>query len=574
MKPYDELVHENELLQQRLEELQELLTAIRTGSIDALVVDGPRGEQVYTLESADHPYRLFVETMNEGAVTLTVDGTIAYCNQRAGDFLGKPLEQLFGRYFPDFVASGHRSDMETLLEHADTAGVRGEFLLGPSRSDAIPVQISARRISKPDENTLCLVITDLRGQKLQQALQESEDRLRELAGQLEERVEARTRDLVASRQHLLALTAELDRTERRLCSRLATELHDYLAQLLVLGRLKIGSARSRWTASDPFIANVISEIDDIFAKSIAYTRTLMAELSPPVLQLGLPAALRWLGEQMMNHGLTVEFHTAQEDLPLPGDHVMLLYQSVRELLINVIKHAKTSQAVLSIVLESDDLLTIVVQDEGDGFDPSLLHIKAASEHFGIFSVSDRMEALGGWCRTESAPGKGTIITLGLPLRLAVEVPQMNTAVITSRTPVPLAEKGSVVHRVLLVEDHAMVRQGLRAILETFEEMTVVGEASNGEEAVSVVSEVKPDVILMDINMPKMDGIEATKLITAAYPSGVVIGVSVNDSQPMIDAMKKAGAAGFVTKEAAAEQLRDVIASLTRTAPRSACIAPH
>jgi DNA-binding NarL/FixJ family response regulator len=79
---------------------------------------------------------------------------------------------------------------------------------------------------------------------------------------------------------------------------------------------------------------------------------------------------------------------------------------------------------------------------------------------------------------------------------------------------------------------------------------------------------------MDINMPKMDGIEATRRITAAYPAGVVIGVSVNDSQPMIDAMKKAGAAGFVTKDAAAEQLHHTITTLTRAATRSACVSPN
>jgi PAS domain S-box-containing protein len=574
MKPYDDLVRENEVLQCRLEEVQDILTAIRTGSVDALVVDGPSGEQVYTLESADHPYRLFVETMNEGAVTLRGDGIISYCNQRAGDLLGKPLEQIFGSYFSEFVASGDRSTIERLLKQADVSGVRGEVLLGGSTSESIPVQVSARRLTKLDGTSLCLVITDLRSQKLQQALQESEDRLRVLAGQLEERVEQRTRDLVASRQHLLALTAELDRTERRLCSRLATELHDYLAQLLVLGRIKIGSARSRWTGADPLVANVITEVDDIFAKSIAYTRTLMAELSPPVLQLGLPAALRWLGEQMANHGLTVDFHTAQDDLPLPDDHVMLLYQSVRELLINVIKHAKTSRATLSIGFEGTDVLTIVVQDDGRGFDPNSLQTNAASEHFGIFSVRERMEALAGWCRTESAPGKGTTITLGLPLRLAVELLPNDIGARTCPAPLPLIEKNSIVHRVLLVEDHAMVRQGLRAILDTFEDVTVVGEASNGEEAVSVVSETRPDVILMDINMPKMDGIEATRRITAAYPAGVVIGVSVNDSQPMIDAMKKAGAAGFVTKDAAAEQLHHTITTLTRAATRSACVSPN
>jgi PAS domain S-box-containing protein len=573
MNPHDDLVRENQELQIRLEEVQEILTAIRAGSVDALVVDGPDGEQVYTLEGADHPYRLFVETMNEGAITMTADGTIVYCNHRAGDLIGKPLEQIFGRQFSDFASYGDRSRLEALLKQADEVGVRGEFDFEASNNEPIPVQVSARRLPKRYGSSLCLVITDLRAQKRQEALQESEERLRSFAENLEKRVDERTRDLVASREHLRALTAELNRTEQRLCNRLATELHDYLAQLLVLGRLKIGAARSLWRASDPSVSNVISELDDIFAQSIAYTRTLMAELSPPVLQLGLPTALRWLGEQMANHGLTVEFHTAQDDLRLPDDHVMLLYQSVRELLINVIKHAKVSCATLSITLEDTDLLKIIVQDRGKGFDPHSLHIKRVGEHFGILSVSERMEALGGWCRMDSAPGVGTTVTLGLPLRPAIEPLSNDTVAASGQAPVSSVEKASIVHRVLLVENHAMVRQGLRAILESFKDVTVVGEASNGQDALSVVSELRPDVILMDINMPTMEGIEATKLITAAYPSGVVIGVSVNDSEPMVDAMRKAGAAGFVTKDAAAEQLHAAISSLARGAPRSAYVSP-
>lgn len=84
-KSADELVQENDLLVTQLEEAQEILTAIRTGGVDALVVDGPNGEQVFTLESADYPYRTFVESMNEGAVTLAMDGTIVYCNRQFAD---------------------------------------------------------------------------------------------------------------------------------------------------------------------------------------------------------------------------------------------------------------------------------------------------------------------------------------------------------------------------------------------------------------------------------------------------------------------------------------------------------
>lgn len=106
----------------------------------------------------------------------------------------------------------------------------------------------------------------------------------------------------------------------------------------------------------------------------------------------------------------------------------------------------------------------------------------------------------------------------------------------------------------------MVRQGLRTILDGYEDVTVIGEAGNGTEAVSMAADLNPDVIVMDINMPKMDGIEATKQIKAAQPETIVIGLS-NTSPQVTEAMKLAGAAAFVSKEAAAEELHGTIAVL-------------
>ena len=200
-------------------------------------------------------------------------------------------------------------------------------------------------------------------------------------------------------------------------------------------------------------------------------------------------------------------------------------------------------------------------------------LQPAGEHFGILSVRERMEALGGRCQTDSAPGQGTEVTLTMPLQTTVARARGDTASARSREPIALVEKNGPVHRVVLVEDHAMIRQGLRAILDGFQDVLVIGEATNGEEAVSVVSNVRPDVVLMDVNMPKMDGIEATRRIVTTHPSTVIIGLSINDSPPLIDAMKKAGAAGFVAKEAAAEQLHDAIVSFAPVVAPSHSVPP-
>ena len=119
-------------------------------------------------------------------------------------------------------------------------------------------------------------------------------------------------------------------------------------------------------------------------------------------------------------------------------------------------------------------------------------------------------------------------------------------------------------RILLVDDHAMVRQGLRSVLESYTDLEVVGEAGDGEAAISIAAALKPDVVVMDINMPRIDGIEATRHILEEHPDVVVIGLSVQNEPHIEDAMLKAGAAVFVTKERAAVQLYEAIVSTMRT----------
>lgn len=367
-------------------------------------------------------------------------------------------------------------------------------------------------------------------------------------------------ELVRKQRLLRVLASELTLTEQRERKRLATDLHDYLAQLMVIGRLKVGQARPK-ALSDATLVMLIDEINDIFSKSLSYTRTLMSELSPPVLQdLGFLAALKWMSEQLSTQlSITVDIRLPPEPVSVSEDQALFLYRAVRELVLNVVKHAQTSQVTIALTMEPNDVLHIHIADQGRGFDPIAVDQKASGEHFGLVSIRERMEAMGGWFQVESAPGRGTTLALGLPLTKTFHSPHAGAATSQgSRSPDTSAHKVCDVHRVLLADDHALVRQGLRAILEGFQDVSIVGEASNGVEAVSMVDECVPDVIIMDVNMPKMDGIEATKRIKDRHPSTIVIALSVNNSIPIIDAMKAAGAAAFVSKDAAAEELHDAL----------------
>jgi DNA-binding NarL/FixJ family response regulator len=109
-------------------------------------------------------------------------------------------------------------------------------------------------------------------------------------------------------------------------------------------------------------------------------------------------------------------------------------------------------------------------------------------------------------------------------------------------------------RVVLVDDHALVRQGLRAVLESHEDIEIVGEAGNGMEATKTVKELRPQVVIMDINMPCTNGIDATEAIRSKYPETMIIGLSTNADDTTKNAMTRAGAWGIIAKDVAVEEL--------------------
>jgi len=109
-------------------------------------------------------------------------------------------------------------------------------------------------------------------------------------------------------------------------------------------------------------------------------------------------------------------------------------------------------------------------------------------------------------------------------------------------------------RMLLAEDHILVREGFRELIESQEDMEIVGEAANGEEAIQLVAQFMPDVVLMDIAMPKINGVEATKTIKECYPSVAVLILTAYDSDEFIFAIAEAGAAGYLLKTVQRQEL--------------------
>ena len=417
--------------------------------------------------------------------------------------------------------------------------------------------------------------TDITERKLaEEGLREAHERLQHWNVELELAVQEKTRELQQSQDHLRAMATELNLAEQRERKRLATDLHDHLQQMLVAGKIMIGQGR-RAAEDITVYETVLKKVDDILTDALTYSRTLVAELSPPVLRdHGLSASLKWLGDYMLkyhDHTVTV-IVPEDEEYKLPDNHVILLFQSTRELLINSAKHAGTGQATL-LMEEQEDRLCIILKDDGKGFDAAAAGkpYGGSSAKFGLFSIKERMRALGGSLIIESAPGQGTTAILALPLAKNSEGREEKTGEEDGMDQ-QMSDERSTAHpglssgaiRVMLVDDHAMVRQGLHSMLDAYMDIHVVGEAKDGAEAIKSVEELLPQVVVMDINMPKMNGIEATKQITRLHPDIIVIGISVNIGDDNSDAMQRAGAVTLLTKEAAVEQLYNTIQDAVKT----------
>jgi len=166
------LTRENAELRMRLAEAEETLNAIRTGAVDALLVSGAGGEQVFTLKGADHAYRVLIEAMNEGALTVTMDGVIMYTNRRFAEMLKAPLEKVIGSRIHLWIAPADHTLFDALVRHdAAAAHRRREITLRASDGTSVPGYVSANLLPNDELRGLsCLVVTDLTEQRRNEVL--------------------------------------------------------------------------------------------------------------------------------------------------------------------------------------------------------------------------------------------------------------------------------------------------------------------------------------------------------------------------------------------------------------------
>ncbi len=204
-----------EELELRLAEAEDTLRAIREGEVDAVIVSGTRGEQVFSLVGTDSIYRLIVETMKEAAFTVTFDGQVLFCNAQFGEFVKRPLGQIVGHPLREFVAENDRPTLSGLLSSAQEQPVKQRMVFQALDGADVPAHVSANVLNQPDGMSICVVASDLT------ELENSTDLIQQLRRQ-QEAIQAANEELTATEEELrvqneeLATSrAELDRTRAR-----------------------------------------------------------------------------------------------------------------------------------------------------------------------------------------------------------------------------------------------------------------------------------------------------------------------------------------------------------------------
>jgi PAS domain S-box-containing protein len=169
-------------LRQRLADAEETLRAIYQGEVDALVVKGPAGPQIFTLRGAQEPYRVLVERMHEGALTISGAGLILYCNRHFATLAGRPLEQIVGRPFAEFVALPEAHTLQGLLGDGARWPVRRELRL-QGRNGPVPTLAAASPLTVDESSAVLLIVTDLTAQKQSEEIAAAEQFARSILEQ-------------------------------------------------------------------------------------------------------------------------------------------------------------------------------------------------------------------------------------------------------------------------------------------------------------------------------------------------------------------------------------------------------
>ena len=500
-------------------------------------------------EAQSRDLKVLLETATQGILSVDARGTIVMANRaletmfgwQSGELIGQRLERLLPPAFRQ-THERHRTNYVSAPRPRLMGG--GLHLVGERKDGStFPIEVSLNQVG----GHAFAFVTDITERQ------------------------QRTLELEHRTAQLSRLASDLTLAEHHAREQIAKTLHDGLQQLLVSATLTLDRRIRRDSQHGAGTDDLLEQVKAHLDQATTVARSLSYELVPPVLRhSGLAAALGWLASwARQKYSLEVVVAVDPRANTSRDDVRTLLFESVRELLFNAVKHAQVNRVMVDLTVNSDEMLCITVRDEGIGFEVARLAEQAGTRQvgWGLFSIRERVSLLGGRFEIESAPGHGTSFRLlvpgdgaqlpgrTVPLELSVGARQ-EVSVRTGSNPDRPDLLATPSLRILLVDDHAEVINALREILHEHPELRVIGDASNGLEAISRARALRPDVILMDVSMPIMNGVEATRRIHAELPSVQIYGISVDARTQGPHAIEEAGAAGFFVKGADMDRLID------------------
>jgi PAS domain S-box-containing protein len=371
-------------LRTRLRAAEDTLRALRAGEVDALVATRGGTERVITLQGADLPYRMLLDQMFAGALTLTPDGVIVYCNQRFADIVRTPLARIIGSALRGFVLSSERPALEMLLARASKERVGGDLSGRTGGGTPVPIAVTfapLRLDGGTEVGGVVGVVIDATERK----------RLEELRTGLIEQV----------------MTAQ---EEER--ARIARELHDETGQSLTALLVGLRTLEQAETIADA--TDMARRLREIAAQTLHEVGRLSRGLHPSIIDdVGLAAAVtRHVQDFAVLHGIAADLRIDGLDgEPLPPLVQTTVYRVLQEALTNVGKHARARSVTVRLV-RHDATVELLVQDDGRGFKPG------GSGRLGLRGMRERAALLGGSVDVVAHPGTGTTIATRVPVRRA------------------------------------------------------------------------------------------------------------------------------------------------------------
>ncbi|MCE9613450.1 MAG: PAS domain-containing protein [Lentisphaerae bacterium] len=382
-------------LRASLAEAREALRAIHHGEVDAVVVKGKHGPQIYTLGGAEHAYRVLIESMNEGALTLTTDELILYANQCFATMVKTPLAEVIGSPFRKLLEPADRLALRALVKHPSRQGAKLHVRLIARDGSRVPVCLSLRPLKEPAAGMAMIgvVVTDLTV-----ALQ-SEARLRGLAGRL----------------------VQVQETER---GRVALVLHDHITQLLCAIVARCQTLGDKLAHQDARLQQEAMTLREMVGQTAEEVERISHNLRPSALgELGLAAVIRSDGATFAQRvGLNLKSTCSSSMTRLLPDTELTLYRIFQAALSNVRRHARARHVTVRLTT-TPAMVRLTITDDGVGFDmaPRPGDRRKRSAGFGLLDMRERAAYLGGTLTIKSAPGQGTTIRADVPREKRLEI---------------------------------------------------------------------------------------------------------------------------------------------------------